>query len=305
MKNLKKFLGLLVALVLAVSCTVVPALAAGSVSVSAEKKTAEPGDTVAVAVSVSEATFAGYSMKLAYDADALTLVSVEKNDANNPGLFSANTEVGNAKFGTVSMVSDTDAAISGTLFTVTFKVAEDAAPGTYAVALEDVSCADADRERLSVTVSDGSITVPAPHVHSYTDTVYPPTCTDKGYTLHTCACGDSYKDTWVPEKGHTFTEPDFQWKKDHAACKAVYSCSVCNKPFSADCEVTSKKTDTHTVYTATVVIGGQTYTDTVSVRIPAPATADHSNAGICMIAAMAALAAAGALVVLKKKSAQQ
>ncbi len=41
------------------------------------------------------------------------------------------------------------------------------------------------------------------HTHSYTETVTAPTCTEKGYTTHTCACGDSYEDSYVPAKGHT------------------------------------------------------------------------------------------------------
>jgi len=40
------------------------------------------------------------------------------------------------------------------------------------------------------------------HVHNHTDVVTPPTCTDKGYTTHTCACGDTYKDTYVDATGH-------------------------------------------------------------------------------------------------------
>ena len=35
------------------------------------------------------------------------------------------------------------------------------------------------------------------HVHKYTSTVTPPTCTEKGYTTHTCDCGKSYTDTEV------------------------------------------------------------------------------------------------------------
>lgn len=41
------------------------------------------------------------------------------------------------------------------------------------------------------------------HVHSYTDTVTAPTCTEKGYATHTCACGYSYTDTEVEALGHT------------------------------------------------------------------------------------------------------
>ena len=47
---------------------------------------------------------------------------------------------------------------------------------------------------------------PAPHQHSYSSTVTPPTCTEQGYTTHTCSCGDSYVDTYVPALGHNWNE---------------------------------------------------------------------------------------------------
>ena len=42
------------------------------------------------------------------------------------------------------------------------------------------------------------------HTHSYKDVVTAPTCTTKGYTTHTCACGDSYVDTYVDALGHAW-----------------------------------------------------------------------------------------------------
>ena len=42
------------------------------------------------------------------------------------------------------------------------------------------------------------------HEHSYTAVVTPPTCTEKGYTTHTCACGDSYVDTYTDALGHSW-----------------------------------------------------------------------------------------------------
>ena len=44
------------------------------------------------------------------------------------------------------------------------------------------------------------------HEHSYTAVVTAPTCTEKGYTTHTCACGDSYVDTYVDALGHAWDE---------------------------------------------------------------------------------------------------
>ena len=41
------------------------------------------------------------------------------------------------------------------------------------------------------------------HSHKYTDEVVSPTCTEKGYTKHTCVCGHAVCDTYVPVK-HTY-----------------------------------------------------------------------------------------------------
>ena len=43
--------------------------------------------------------------------------------------------------------------------------------------------------------------------HSYTDTVTPPTCTEQGYTTHTCSvCGSSYVDSYVNALAHDWDE---------------------------------------------------------------------------------------------------
>ena len=46
-----------------------------------------------------------------------------------------------------------------------------------------------------------------PHQHDYSNTtVVAPTCNDKGYTKHTCACGDSYNDNYTDALGHHFID---------------------------------------------------------------------------------------------------
>ena len=48
------------------------------------------------------------------------------------------------------------------------------------------------------------VTIPKTE-HNYVDTVTAPTCTEQGYTTHTCSrCGDNYKDTYVDALGHDF-----------------------------------------------------------------------------------------------------
>lgn len=46
-----------------------------------------------------------------------------------------------------------------------------------------------------------------PHQHDYTTTtVVDPTCTAKGYTKHSCACGNSYNDNYTAALGHNLVD---------------------------------------------------------------------------------------------------
>jgi uncharacterized protein YkwD len=47
---------------------------------------------------------------------------------------------------------------------------------------------------------------PKVHSHSYKAKVVEPTCEEKGYTVHTCSCGDSYTDSETPALGHDMHE---------------------------------------------------------------------------------------------------
>ena len=66
--------------------------------------------------------------------------------------------------------------------------------------------------------------------HSYSDMVTPPTCTEQGYTTHTCSrCGDSYQDSYVDALGHNFGS----WTQSKApTCtekgEEKRTCSRCN-----------------------------------------------------------------------------
>ncbi len=56
----------------------------------------------------------------------------------------------------------------------------------------------------SLTFEGGG--APVVHVHEYTEVVTAPTCTEKGYTTYTCACGDSYVGDEVAALGHDVKE---------------------------------------------------------------------------------------------------
>ncbi len=82
-------------------------------------------------------------------------------------------------------------------------------------------------------VSGASVNVPVTvnaqeHVHSYTTSVTAPTCTQKGYTTHTCTCGDSYKDTYTDAAGHNWASGvQTQAPTCVAAGTTTHTCSVC------------------------------------------------------------------------------
>ena len=68
------------------------------------------------------------------------------------------------------------------------------------------------------------------HTHSYKDVVTAPTCTEKGYTTHTCSCGDSYVDTYVDALGHAWDNGKVT--KEPTATETgvrTYTCTRCNE----------------------------------------------------------------------------
>ena len=116
------------------------------------------------------------------------------------------------------------------------------------------------------------------HVHSYTPTVTDPTCTEQGYTTHTCRCGVSYVDTYVDALGHTAGEATVENNVDPTCTAAgsyenVVYCTVCEVELSRTTvpvdalghdydEVVTDPTCTAKGYTThTCSVCGDTYTD--------------------------------------------
>ena len=88
------------------------------------------------------------------------------------------------------------------------------------------------------------------HEHSYTAVVTPPTCTEKGYTTHTCSCGDSYVDTYVDALGHDWDSGTVT--KEPTATETgirTYTCTRCSAtktetiPATGNVDVTQMFTD--------------------------------------------------------------
>lgn len=71
------------------------------------------------------------------------------------------------------------------------------------------------------------------HTHSYETTVVAPTCTEPGYTLHTCVCGDSYRTDETEALGHDFVSETLihAYTCDEQSC-VLHTCTRCGESYT-------------------------------------------------------------------------
>ena len=130
---MKKFVLFLMMAVLAL-CVAVPALA-----------DVYPGEEATVSLHLSNTNAAYVSVKASYDTSVFTLVGYD-------------TSVGQGGRNGV-VVYDLNGVASGTIGSVTLRVNENAAPGTYIVDAVLTGCYDVDENNATASVSGGSVTV--------------------------------------------------------------------------------------------------------------------------------------------------
>lgn len=105
---------------------------------------------------------------------------------------------------------------------------------TIDVAVTISSYRGSDPEWVGVggTVTE-SVALTKTHSHSYEAVVTEPTCTEQGYTTHTCDCGDSYVDGYVDALGHDYDDgvvtvkPTYKTKGEQ-----TYTCRRCGVTYA-------------------------------------------------------------------------
>ena len=189
----------------AISCSVcgaeievgeIPALTKSNVTVGTGS--AEPGETVSVAVTMADnaGLFIGKYI-ITYDAAALDVISVENGD-----VFAADNVIFNTNVdGQIILYFESDVAAdvvaNGVLANITFQVAGDAAEGDYELSIE----ADADNninyagENVEINAFAGKITVLAcQHSAATAVTTKQPTMYEEGIIEYVCdVCGTVVK----------------------------------------------------------------------------------------------------------------
>lgn len=188
---MKKMITLMLAAALLLTCMAGVALAA------------EAGETVTVSFSaVNNPGFASFGALLNYDHDALELVSVEAGALCSGSMFLSNGDK-------VTFINVTDVTGDGVMFTATFKVSENAAPGTYAVSAAVDAPENAAGESINLVIVGGEVVVEASECeHEWDEGVVttPATCEAEGVKTYTCGkCGET-KTEAIPALGHDWGE---------------------------------------------------------------------------------------------------
>ena len=213
-----------------------PTLTVGNVS-------GKPGENVTVVVTLSGNTgFAYLNATLTYDYDALTLV----------GITSSATEMTLLANGDVfSLDNATNHTGDGELLVLTFKIADTADAGDYAVSLQVNECWDEIGDEVSMAVEAGTVTVTDANVPEHTHTAAAPvkenetaaTCTTAGSyqnVVYCSECGDemSRETVTVPAIGHTEeTIPGKPATETETGLTDGVKCSVCGETLVAQEEV--------------------------------------------------------------------
>ena len=82
------------------------------------------------------------------------------------------------------------------------------------------------------------------HTHNYITTVFAPTCTEMGYTLYECGCGDKYRDAFIDQKGHSW---DDGVVSTEATCTLdgimLYSCLACSATYEIEIQASHNWTE--------------------------------------------------------------
>lgn len=220
---MKKFISFLLVAMLVVTCMATAVSAAGSASAYvSSSQVVNPGQTVNLTVGVT-GEFSNYEMTVSADA-GLTITAISG--------VTSNVSNGKVAYSSASNVSSHS-------FTVTVKVADDAAPGSYKVyatptlaymavpAEEDTTDGYVDG-RVSVSMAGGSctLTIEEPTCeHSWDNgtVTKEATCTEDGEMTYTCIlCGETR--TEVIPGGH-------KWESDWSTTdeKHWHECSVCGE----------------------------------------------------------------------------
>lgn len=236
---MKKLISFLIIAALFVCCMVPTVFAEENETASVYASGTVVDGKYVLTVSVSEASFATYGVKVGYDASVLTLETITQGSVKL-GLYSSN--VATAMVGDVSTV---DAVHGGSLFTMTFAIKEGATCGSYGISLSG-NVSKADGTNIG---SFSGTTFTVEHTWGEWEVTTAPTCAEKGVETRTCSVCKATETREVEMVAHTWGE----WKETTApTCtekgKETRTCSVCKATETRDVDAKGHTFDTKWSY---------------------------------------------------------
>lgn len=228
---MKKFLSMLVVIVVLCGLFIVPASAAGNGSLSMGSAGGNQGDTVTLNVNLnSNPGLVTMTIRVSYDPAVLKLTNV----SNSGLLVGAQLNTGYGSPYTISWVDGATTANNtktGTIAAFTFKILDHAKLGDSAVTLQFVDSYDTDYQENSFSVSSGKVTVNCKHSYDAWARV-----DDASHGKSCSACQNVQKEAHKWDNGTTVKQANC---KDGGQIK--YTCTTC----AATKTVATAKTNDH------------------------------------------------------------
>ncbi len=220
---MKKLLSLLLIFTVLCACCIPTFAASPKLTVSADKTSANVGDTLTVTVNLSaNSNLGGLDFYLNYDKDSFQYIS-----SSETTLFSF-TELNDRTVGKVrfSGISKESVTASGKVLSVKLKVLK--INGKLTVTVNE-AC-DTDNKSVLSTVGTSSLTISCAHGNPKWTTVKKASCTEKGQETATCEYCSKALSREIPLESHKFGE--WEIKKEATETEKgekTRVCSVCKK----------------------------------------------------------------------------
>ena len=229
----KRVLSLL--LVLCMVLTIMPAATAfadgsAKTTISVGTVSANHGETVTVDINIrNNPGIVALQFAISYDKTKLEYVGFADKKTDEVVVMNG-WIIGKEAAVWDNLTAFEDVTADGVILKLKFKVL-DAADGMVPVTLTECTAGNCNEDPVDVDIVAGGV-----KSDKYTAVVTPPTCTEDGYTTHTCSCGNSYVDTKVNATGHTPIEVAAVAPTcTESGSKAGTKCSVCDTVLSG-CE---------------------------------------------------------------------
>lgn len=125
---------------------------------------------------------------------------------------------------------------------------------------EEVTTTVTPTTTVKETTTKKQETTTTQHSHNYSKTTYNPTCSEQGYSVYVCACGDSYESDYMKAKGHTIVvDKEIAATTTSTGLTEGSHCSVCGMILTAQQTIPMIELTPAEKTSVTIVGVGNTY----------------------------------------------